>query len=130
VRIPEAWFRLFWAVLTIAISAFILYESTRSLGDPTLPDLTTDEGYVGHLAVYAVLAFCAQTAILTRRWPTLVAVVAAAGVFGVFIEAYQSTIDGREASAYDALANLAGATVGALAASSATPRWQHLLEGP
>ena len=127
-RIPAAWFRLFWATLTIAIAAFILYESTRSLGDPTLPDLTTDEGYVGHLAVYTVLAFCAQTAILTRRWPTPVAVVAAAGLFGVLIEAYQSSLDGREASPYDALANLAGAALGALSGWWIMPRWQHLLE--
>jgi VanZ family protein len=127
VRIPEAWFRLFWAVLTFAAAAFILYESTRSRGDPTLPELTTDEAYAGHLAVYAMLGFCAQTAALTRRWGSFVAVVVAAGLFGVFIEAYQSTIDGREASAYDALANLAGATIGAAVAYTLTPRWRSLL---
>jgi VanZ family protein len=127
VRIPEAWFRLFWAVLTFAAAAFILWESTRSRGDPTLPELTTDEAYLGHLAVYAALGFCAQTAALTRRWGTLVAVVAIAGLFGVAIEAYQSTIDGREASAYDALANLAGATIGAAIAYALTLRWQPLL---
>jgi VanZ family protein len=127
VRIPEAWFRLFWAVLTFAAAAFILYESTRSRGDPTLPELTTDEAYVGHLAVYAALGFCAQTAALTRRWRAFVAVVVAAGLFGVCIEAYQSTIDGREASAYDALANLVGATIGAAFAYTLTPRWRSLL---
>jgi VanZ family protein len=127
VRIPEAWFRLFWAVLTFAAAAFILWESTRSRGDPTLPELSTDEAYVGHLAVYAALGFCAQTAALTRRWRAFVAVVVAAGLFGVCIEAYQSTIDGREASAYDALANLVGATIGAAFAYTLTPRWRSLL---
>jgi VanZ family protein len=56
-----------------------------------------------------------------------VAVVVAAGLFGVCIEAYQSTIDGREASAYDALANLVGATIGAAFAYTLTPRWRSLL---
>jgi VanZ family protein len=127
VRIPEAWFRVFWAILTVSVATLIFFESTRSRGDPTLPDLTTDEAYLGHLAVYAVLGFCAQTAAFARRWRTLVAVVAAAGLFGVCIEAYQSTIDGREASTYDALANLAGAALGAVFAFRAGPWWLPML---
>jgi VanZ family protein len=48
-------------------------------------------------------------------------------LFGVCIEAYQSTIDGREASTYDALANLAGAALGAVFAFRAGPRWLPML---
>ena len=129
-RIPEARFRGFWAVLALAVATFILYESTRSRGDPTVPDLTTDEAYVGHLAVYAVLGFCALTAAFARRWRTLIATVVTAGLFGVCIEAYQSTIDGREASAYDALANLTGAALGAAIAYAIMPRWKPLFREP
>jgi VanZ family protein len=48
-------------------------------------------------------------------------------LFGVCIEAYKSTIDGREASTCDALANLAGAALGAVFAFRAGPRWLPML---
>ncbi|HEY7466556.1 MAG TPA: VanZ family protein, partial [Dehalococcoidia bacterium] len=63
-------------------------------------------------------------------WRMLAAVVLVAGLFGVVIEAYQSTLEGREASAYDALANLAGAAFGALTAWWLAPRWNRLLAKP
>jgi VanZ family protein len=126
----ERWFRTLFAVASIAVAAFILYQSTRSNGDPTVPDLTTNEAYAGHLAVYAVLGFCAQTALLSRRLQTVLAVVAAATIFGACIEVYQSTLEGREASAYDALADLAGAAIGAFVAFAITPRWQRFLGQP
>lgn len=125
-RISESWFRAFWALATLAVAAFIWYESTRG-GDPTVPDLTTTEAYLGHIGVYAVLGFCAQTACLSRRLGVLLAVVAAATAYGVCIEFYQSTIPGREASAYDGLSNLAGAAAGALVALLLAPRWDSLL---
>lgn len=50
------------------------------------------------------------------------AVIAAATLLGASLEAYQSTLDGREASVYDALANLAGAAAGALVAIRLTWR--------
>jgi VanZ family protein len=77
--------------------------------------------------VYAVLAFCAQTAVLSQRRQVPVAVVIAATTFGIGIEVYQSTLDGRTGSAYDALANLAGAMVGAGVAYWLTPWWGRWL---
>jgi len=119
--------RGFWALATLAVAVFIFYQSTRGGADPTVPDLTTAEAYLGHLAVYAVLGFCAQTAVLSRRLRTVVAVVAAAALFGGCIEVYQSTIEGREGSAFDALANLTGAALGVLVAYGVTPHWGRLV---
>jgi VanZ family protein len=105
---------------------FIAYQSTRGGGDPTVPELTTAEAYVGHVAVYAVLAFCAQTAALSRRLATVLAVVAASGAMGLCLELYQSTLSGREASAYDALANAGGAVGGSLVAAALLPWWSKV----
>ena len=126
-RVSEIWFRRFWALAALLVAAFILYESTRTGGEPTAPDLTTTEGYFGHFGLYAALGFCAQTAVLSRRLGVLLAVAAAATAFGGCIELYQSTIPGREASAYDALSDLAGAGAGALVALLLTPRWGRLI---
>jgi VanZ family protein len=123
----ERWFRGFWMLATGAVGALIFYESTRAAGDPTVPSLATAWTYVGHVAVYAVLGFCAQTAVLSQRWHALVAVVLAASAFGAGIEVYQSTLDGRTGSGYDAVANLAGALMGAGVAFWATPWWGRRL---
>jgi VanZ family protein len=120
-------FRGFWAVATVAVAGFIFYQSTREAGDPTVPALTTAWTYVGHVAVYAGLGFCAQTATLSRRLHALVAVVAGGALLGAGIEAYQSTLEGRTGSAYDALANLAGMALGAAAALWLTPWWERWL---
>jgi VanZ family protein len=116
VRSSPLWFRGFWAAATVAVAAFIFYQSTGSSDDPAVPDLTTAQGYVGHVAVYTVLAFCAQTAVLPRRWAETALVVVLAAAFGAALELYQSTLDGREGSPYDALANLTGAVLGAMLA--------------
>jgi predicted lysophospholipase L1 biosynthesis ABC-type transport system permease subunit len=70
----------------------VLYESTRNAGDPTLPDLTTWEGYLGHFAAYAALAFCALMAVKRRSLATVLIVIIAAGIMGALLETYQSTL--------------------------------------
>jgi VanZ family protein len=107
----------------------VLYESTRNAGDLTLPDVTTWEGYVGHFASYAVLVFCALMAIKRQRLATILIVIAAAGLMGALLEAYQSTLSGRDASAFDALANLLGASAGAATVTFLLPRWQQQRRG-
>jgi VanZ family protein len=104
----------------------VLYESTRSGGDPTLPELSTAVAYAGHFLGHALLVFCALMAIKRRRDLLAVPlVVATDGLFGIVLEAYQSTLSGREASAFDALANLLGAIAAAAAVTYLLPRWQH-----
>jgi VanZ family protein len=51
-------------------------------------------------------------------------------LFGVAIEAYQSTLEGREGSVLDALTNLGGAMLGAALAWSFMGHWLSWLEPP
>jgi VanZ family protein len=129
VRVPERWFRAFWTVVTIAVAVFIFYQSTGGSSDPGVPDLSTTQAYVGHVGVYAVLGFCAQTALLSRRWQTIAGAIIVAGLFGAGLELYQSTLEGREASVYDAIANLTGAILGSLVAVWFAPNWRRFVVG-
>ena len=67
-----------------------------------------------HAAGYAALAYAVAAAAEVRTPRVLAGVVLAVTAFGVGIEAVQPLV-GRNASAADALANLAGAVAGALA---------------
>jgi VanZ family protein len=120
-------FRAFWALAALAASVFIFYQSSRGGDDPTVPVVSTTLAYAGHVALYAVLAFCALTALRTRKTTAVAGVIAAATLFGVFNEAYQASLPDREASVYDELANLLGATLGAAAAYAATPFWNRII---
>ncbi len=74
---------------------------------------------------YAALAFCAQMAPQRRSLVIIPFVIAAAGIFGGLLEAYQSTLYGRDASILDALTNLLGAAIGIAIAAFLVPRWEH-----
>lgn len=105
----------------------VFYESTRSGGDPTLPELSTAAAYAGHFLGHAMLVFCALMAIDRRSGLLAIPIVVVAdGVFGAALEAFQSTLPGRDASAFDALANLLGAVFGAAMVMFLVPRWQRL----
>ena len=110
---------------SVAVTVFVLYESTRGRGDPTVPDVSTGVAYVGHFVLYATLAFCVQTALYRRSLVAVAAVTAIVALYGGALEAYQSTLSGREASFYDALANLLGAAAGASIATFLLPHWQR-----
>ena len=120
-------FRTAWALAAAAIAVFVLYESTRGSGDPTVPDVSTSAAYLGHFFLYAALAFSVQTALYARSLPAVALVAACVALYGGALEAYQSTLSGRESSIFDALANLLGAAAGAGIASALLQWWERWL---
>ena len=120
-------FRTAWALVAAAIAAFVFYESTRGAGDPTVPDVSTSAAYLGHFLLYAALAFSVQTALYARSLPAVALVAACVALYGGALEAYQSTLSGRESSIFDALANLLGAAAGAGIASALLQWWDRWL---
>jgi VanZ family protein len=66
-----------------------------------------------HAVGYAVIAVSLAGAQRAERGQTLVSIVLAAALLGVGVEVVQPTV-GRTASALDAVANLLGATAGAV----------------
>jgi VanZ family protein len=116
-------FRAAWALAAGLIAAFVFYESTRGAGDPTVPDVSTSAAYLGHFLLYAALAFSAQSAHYARSLPAVALVAACVALYGGALEAYQSSLSGRESSIFDALANLLGAASGAGIAAALLPRW-------
>ena len=108
----------------MAIAVAILYESTRNSGDPTLPDIPTTEAYVGHFLAYVALTFSAQMTFNRRSLWLASAIIGLAALFGALLEVYQSTLSGREASVFDALANLLGAITGVAFATFFWPRFE------
>lgn len=113
--------RLAFAAATIAIAAFIAYQSTRPADDPTVPVLKSWLSYAGHFGVYAVLACCAMLAAWRRDLRTLVSVVLACSLFGLVLELYQGNIEGRESTPLDAVSNVIGSVLGAGLACAALP---------
>jgi VanZ family protein len=122
------WFRGFWALVAALIVVFVFYESTRDSGDPAVPEVSTATAYVGHFMLYAALAFSAQTALHARNRASVAIVILIVALYGGLLEAYQSTLPDREASTFDALANLLGAAAGAVLAASVLPRWERWLQ--
>ena len=104
--------RVAFLVATFAVVAVILYESTQERGRPGVPDLSTNEAYLGHFAVYALMAFCAMVALGPRTLQAFAAVVLIAASLGVSMELYQAQMPSRTASAGDVLADAAGAASG------------------
>jgi VanZ family protein len=102
-----------WARRTVALVVVVLAASlVPASGGDSLPP-NADKLF--HFAGYAALAFAAVMAPAEDTDRALVGVVLAVAAFGAGIEVVQPAV-GRTASAMDALANAAGATVGALAA--------------
>lgn len=101
----------FGAALVVVM--VILYESMQERGRPGVPDLSTNEAYLGHFAIYAVMAFCALGALGPRTFQGFLAVMLFAAGLGIALELYQAQLPTRTASAGDVLADIAGAIFGA-----------------
>lgn len=99
---------------TFIIAAVILYESTQERGSPGVPDLTTNEAYVGHFAVYAAMTLCALMAIGRRSLYGMLIVVELAIGLGIAMELFQGMVPSRSSSLGDVVANTSGAVAGAI----------------
>ena len=105
-------FRAAGMLAMLAVLAVILYESSQARGQPGVLELTTNEAYLGHFAVYAAMTFCAMTAIGRPAPGNLVAVFLLAAGVGLAMEVYQAFEPTRTASLGDVIANTAGAFCG------------------
>jgi VanZ family protein len=95
-------------VITLCLAAMIGYYSLVPPGDVPAPDISDK---IRHFAAYALLAVPAAMWFSPRRLAAWLAV----GGYGVLMEIAQGLSGtGRELSALDALANMAGAGAGVL----------------
>jgi len=102
-----------WAAVAVGFAAVVLAASLvpASAGGGSLL-AGTDK--LLHAVGYAAVAFAAANAPEAPTDRTLVGVVVAVAAFGAGVEVVQPVV-GRAASLGDAVANLAGAALGALA---------------
>ncbi len=100
---------------TLTVVAIILYESSQVRGSAGVPELTTNEAYVGHFAIYAAVAFCAMLAVGRPSILVFLAVLGSSIALGAAMEVYQIHVPTRTASVQDAMADAAGALTGLLA---------------
>ncbi len=96
------------AAAALCVAVAIGYLSLVPVGDVPAPQISDK---IRHLAAYAGLAAPLTLALHPRRWLVAALVAAIYGVCLEFGQAYGGA--GREGSALDALANLAGALIGA-----------------
>jgi len=101
-----------WAAVAVALSVLVL--ATSLVPVPDGDSVPTGADKLVHAVGYAAIAFAATRAVEDPSRRALVAVVATVFGFGAGIEVVQP-LAGRTASVTDALANLAGAALGALA---------------
>ena len=76
--------------------------------------------------MYGILAFCAMLAAWRQQLSALIAIVMACSLFGLALELYQGSIEGRESTPMDAVSNVFGAALGAGVAYASLPwlqRW-------
>jgi VanZ family protein len=97
------------------VLAVILYESSQIRGSTGVPEVTTNEAYVGHFAMYAAIAFCAMMALGRPSVLGFLVVLFGAIALGSAMELYQIHVPTRTASVQDALADTLGATAGLVA---------------
>jgi len=102
-----------WAALAVALAVVVLAASLVPLPDGDSAPTGADK--LAHFVGYAAIAFAGANALREAGDRALVGVVLAVAAFGAGVEILQPIAD-RPTSALDALANLAGAAVGALAA--------------
>jgi VanZ family protein len=100
------------AVLGAMFGLYLLSAQSR-LPQPELPLAGLDK--LQHALAYALLGAAAQAACGVRRGegsilPAVILVVA----YAVFDELHQARVPGRDASAFDALADFGGAVLGAV----------------
>jgi VanZ family protein len=96
----------------LLVAAVVLYESTQERGTPGVLELTTNEAYLGHFAIYALMTFCTMVALAPRTFHGLAAILLFAAGLGVLLELYQAQLATRTASTGDAFADVAGAFLG------------------
>lgn len=96
------------AAAALCVAVVIGYLSLIPSGDVPAPQISDK---IRHLAAYAGLAAPLTLALHPKRWLTAVAVATVYGICLEFGQAFGGA--GREGSALDALANLAGAFIGA-----------------
>ncbi len=123
-------FRATAAVAMLIVLAIILYESSQMRGQPGVPELTTNEAYVGHFVIYAVVAFCAVTALGRPTLLTLGSVLVLSMALGIAMELYQMHVPTRTASSLDAMADTAGAMAGLIAYTMAVALLEPLRKLP
>lgn len=119
---PLAWWRLPLALeiaLPIAYMALIYYASSRPTTIPLkLPILPTDK--VLHFGAYGVMGFliCLPASRIMRSlfWGAWLGAVIA-GLYGITDEIHQSYVPGRDDDVYDIVADMLGATLGAIMAA-------------
>lgn len=111
-----------WYVV-IAMAAIIFgLSSLPNLAEPRQAGFPFDK--VAHFGEYAVLGFALAGALrrdAPRRWPAaalVAASVAAAALYGASDEFHQRFVAGRDVSFLDWLADVSGATAGALASAA------------
>ncbi|MDH5019280.1 VanZ family protein [Halobacterium rubrum] len=108
-----------WAGVAVALAVVVL--ATSLVPVPDGDSVPTGADKLAHLAGYAAVAFAATRAVEDAGRRTLVSVVLAVSGFGAGVEVLQPMV-GRGASLGDAVANLAGAAVGAVAAAVSRSR--------
>ena len=112
---------LFW-FMTAAYMGIIFYLSSRSSFH--LPRLPEYSDKIIHICLYIPLAYLLFLSLREsglRRHVFITAVVIAA-VYGISDEFHQYFVPGRNASAWDAVADLTGAFLGSVGASIRKPR--------
>ncbi|MBD3400835.1 MAG: hypothetical protein GF399_10980 [Candidatus Coatesbacteria bacterium] len=109
---PGAGWRLASAAVFLAgLAGLWLLSSQSSLPQP--PPLLRGLDKLQHALAYSLLGLSAQTALGVRHhsWSTWLA-VALVVAYAVVDELHQGSVPGRDASAFDALADAGGACVG------------------
>jgi len=107
---------------TLAYMGLLFYLSSRSSFH--LPKLPENSDKVIHICLYGPLAYLLFLSLREsgfRRNIFITAVVIAA-VYGISDEFHQYFVPGRDASAWDVLADLTGAFLGSVGASIRKPR--------
>jgi len=115
---------IFAAVTAIVVTSSLVPGPTDAAGEPTPDVAPPGADLLAHFVGYAAVAFTLGRAI-AHRLPRdgsgepaallpLLGVVAVSTGIGAGVEVVQSVVPGRDPSALDAVANAAGAVVGAL----------------
>ena len=107
-------FRAGCVLLTFAVTAVIVYESTQARGEPGVLELTTNEAYLGHFTIYAAMALSAMLALGRRTLFGVALVLLLVAGAGTALELYQAQVPSRSASLGDVLADVAGGLFGIL----------------
>jgi len=120
--------RALWLVSICLAAAILVFSLVPVAGTSTGEAAVPHADKLMHFASYAALSFFLSLAVVvewagTERtdgnvaWVPYFAAAFIAFVYGVMIERLQGFVPGRSASALDALVNLLGSAIGALAAS-------------